>query len=172
MFQSLRIGTPLYVLHKNEPKVEQGEVIFVSNPVPQFGQTTFSAGIMTPQPMTVDVKIKSGEQTIELQKLPANMSIADYGNGMVVSESRDAILNEISALKNNSQRVIDGIEQHKEIVRKCDTLLEELNPQIRKEAERSREIEALSTRVGGLESSLGRIEELLTRSLDSKPKEK
>lgn len=168
MFQNLRIGTPLYVLYKNEPKVDHGEVIFVSNPVPQFGQTTFNAGIMAQQPMTVDVKIKSGEQTIELQKLPATMSIADYGNGMVVSESRDAILNEISVLKGNSQRVIDSVEQHKKVVQKCDALLEDLNPQIRQDAERSREIEALSSRVGGLESSIGRIEELLTRTLNNK----
>lgn len=168
MFQNIRIGTPLYVLYKNEPKVDQGEVIFVSNPVPQFGQTTFNAGIMAQQPMTVDVKIKSGEQTIELQKLPATMSIADYGNGMVVSESRDAILNEINVLKGNSQRVIDSVEQHKKVVRKCDALLEDLNPQIRQDAERSREIEALSSRVGGLESSIGRIEELLTRTLNNK----
>lgn len=168
MFQNLRIGTPLYVLYKNEPKVDHGEVIFVGNPVPQFGQTTFNAGIMAQQPMTVDVKIKSGEQTIELQKLPATMSIADYGNGMVVSESRDAILNEISVLKGNSQRVIDSVEQHKKVVQKCDALLEDLNPQIRQDAERSREIEALSSRVGGLESSIGRIEELLTRTLNNK----
>lgn len=172
MFQSLREGTPLYVLHKNEPKVEQGEVISVTPPVPQFGQTTFNAGIMAQQSMTVDVKIKSGEKTIELQKLPATMSIADYGNGLVVSENSDAILNEISVLKNNSQRVIDSVEQHKEMVRKCDALLEELNPQIRKEAERSREMEAISNRVGGLESSMKRIEEMLSRSLEHKTKEK
>ena len=100
------------------------------------------------------------------------MSIADYGNGLVVSENREAILNEISVLKNNSQRVIDSVDQHKELVRKCDELLEELNPQIRKEAERSREMESISKRVGGLESSMKRIEEMLSRSLEHKTKEK
>lgn len=158
----------MYVLHKNEPKIEQGEVIFVSNPVPQFGQTTFNAGIMAQQPMTVDVKIKSGEQTIELQKLPANMSIADYGNGMVVSENRDAIINEIGVLKNTSQKIIESIGYHKEMVKKCDSLLEELNPQIKQEAERNREIESLSKRVGNMESSMGRIEEMLSRALNTK----
>lgn len=168
MFQNLRAGTPLYVLHKKEPKIEQGEVIFVSNPVPQFGQTTFNAGIMAQQPMTVDVKIKNGDQTIELQKLPATLSIADYGNGMVVSENRDAIINEIGVLKNTSQKIIESIGYHKEMVKKCDLLLEELNPQIRQEAERSRELESISTRVSGLENSLERIEEMLARSLNTK----
>ena len=90
----------------------------------------------------------------------------------MVSDSRESMLNEIAVLKGNSQKILNSIDQHKEIVRKCDDLLGELNPQIRQEAERSKEIESLSARVGGLESSIGRIEALLTRTLDDKPKEK
>lgn len=173
MFQSLRVGTTLYVLHKNEPRIEQGEVVFVSNPVPQFGQT-FNAGMLTPPQMTVDVNIKveGKEKPIEIKQLPAAQTIADYGNGMVISESKEAISNEIAAVKANSIRVIESIDQHKGIIQKCDSLLEQLNPEIRKDAERSRELETLSSRVGGLESSLGRIEELLARTLNTKAKEK
>ena len=173
MFQSLRAGTTLYVLHKNEPRIEQGEVIFVSSPVPQFGQS-FNAGMLTPPSMTVDVNIKveGKDKPIEIKQLPAAQTIADYGNGMVISESREAISNEIAALKANSLRVIDSVEQHKDTVQKCDYMLEQLNPEIRKDAERSRELESLSSRVGGLESSIGRIEELLARTLEPKVKEK
>lgn len=169
MFQSLRIGTPLYVLHKNEPRLEIGEVTFVSNPTPQFGQT-YQMGNPMGQNFIVDVNIKveGKEKPIEIKQLPASQTIADYGNGMVISESREAILNEIGVLKSNSERVINSIEQHKEIVRKCDTLLAELNPQIRQEAERSREIENLSTRVVGLESSIADIKDMLVRTLETK----
>lgn len=143
----------------------------VSPPVPQFGQT-FSAGMPMPPQATVDVKIKSGEKTIELQKLPATLSIADYGNGLVVSETKEAILNEIEILKAASQKVIESIDYHKEMVTKCDELLVALNPQVRQEAERAKEMDELGKRVGGLEKSMERIEELLVRSLDGKPKEK
>ena len=175
MFQSLRIGTPLYVLHKNEPKLEVGEVIFVSQPVNQFGQTIYQQGIMNPAPATVDIKIKSNDKTIELQKLPANMSIADYGNGMVISESRDSIINELGVLRQNSERIIASIDQHKDIVSKCDALMQELNPQVKQDAERQKEMLALGERVGGLgervgglEKSMQNIEGLLTQILDSK----
>lgn len=169
MFQSLRTGTPLYVLHKNEPRLEIGEVTFVSNPTPQFGQT-YQMGTLMGQNMTVDVNIKveGKEKPIEIKQLPAMQTIADYGNGMVICESKDAVVNEISSLKSSSQRAIESIDQHREIMRKCDALLEELNPEIRKEAERSREIENLGARVGGLETSLGRIEKMLARALDTK----
>lgn len=145
--------------------------MFVSNPVPQYGQT-FNAGVSLQQPMTVDVKIKSGEQTIELQRLPANLSIADYGNGMVISESREAICQEVSLLKGNSEKVIESVERHKAIVQKCDELLQELNPQIRQEVERAKELDNLSKRVGGLESSIADIKGLLIQSLGTNTKEK
>lgn len=164
MFQSLRIGTPLYVLHKNELKVEQGTVTFVSQPTNQFGQVVYGAT----QPATVDINIQVGDKPIELKKIPATLSISDCGNNRVVSESRDAISNEIMMMKTNSQKVLDSIEQHKDIVRRCDEVLADLNPQIRQEAERSKEIEQLTQRVGGLEGALADIKGLLVRSLDDK----
>jgi len=164
MFQNLRVGTPLYVLHKNELKIETGEVTFVSQPVNQFNQVVFANS----QPATVDISMQVDGKPIELKKIPATLSISDCGNNRVVSESREAISTELSVMKANSQRVIDSMDQHKEIVRKCDELLQELNPQIKQEAERSKEIESLANRVGGLESSIGRIEQMLTRSLETK----
>ena len=164
MFQNLRVGTPLYVLHKNELKIETGEVTFVSQPVNQFNQVVFANS----QPATVDISMQVDGKPIELKKIPATLTISDCGNNRVVSESRETISTELSVMKANSQRVIDSMDQHKEIVRKCDELLQELNPQIKQEAERSKEIESLANRVGGLESSIGRIEQMLTRSLETK----
>lgn len=168
MFQSLRNGTPLYVLRKNEPKLEMGEVIFVSQPVNQFGQPVYGGT----QPATVDIKIQIADKQMDLQKLPATFTIADCGNGIVVSESRDAISNEINILRQNSQRILESIEQHKAIVQRCNELLAEINPQVKQEAERAKEIESLSQRVGGLENSLADIKGLLIQSLNGKTKEK
>ena len=168
MFQSLRIGTPLYVLRKNEPKLEIGEVTFVGQPVNQFNQPVYGGT----QPATVDVNIQIGDKPMNLQKLPAMLTIADCGNGIVVSESREAISNEINILRQNSQRILESIDQHQAIVQKCNELLAEINPQVKQEAERAKEIESLGNRVGGLENSLAEIKGLLIQSLNTKTKEK
>jgi len=170
MFQSLRIGTPLYVLHKNVPKLEVGEVTFVSNPAPQFG-TTYGAGYQMQQPTVVDVKIKCGEQAIELKQLPANQTIADYGNGMVISESKDGILTEIDTLRKNSMRVLESIDHHKELVKQCESFIAELNPQVKIEAERSQEIAGLKDEVNGLKDDMTDIKGMLTKLLNKKNKE-
>jgi hypothetical protein len=166
MFSNLRIGTPLYVLHKNEPQLEVGEVTFVSQPTPQFG-TTYNAGYPMPAPkMLVDVKIKSANGDVELQKLPAELSIADFGNGMVISESREAICNEVDTMRKASIRVIESVEQHKSIVDKCDALLAELNPQIKQEVERTKEFDSLKQEVGGLKDNLLELKDMLSKLLN------
>jgi hypothetical protein len=166
MFSNLRIGTPLYVLHKNEPQLEVGEVTFVSQPTPQFG-TTYNAGYPMPAPkMLVDVKIKSANGDVELQKLPAELSIADFGNGMVISESREAICNEVDTMRKASIRVIESVEQHKGIVDKCDALLAELNPQIKQEVERTKEFDSLKQEVGGLKENLLELKGMLSKLLN------
>jgi hypothetical protein len=165
MFSNLRIGTPLYVLHKNEPQLEIGEVTFVSQPTPQFG-TTYSGGYPMPSPkMLVDVKIKSSSGEVELQKLPADLTIADFGNGMVISESKDAILNEIDTLRKSSVRVIESVDMHKNIVEKCDGLLAELNPQIKQEMERTKEFDTLKEEVGGIKTDLVELKGMLSKLL-------
>lgn len=172
MFQSLRIGTPLYVLHKNEPKLEVGEVTFVSNPTPQFG-TTYGAGYQMQQPTVVDVKIKVAgqENPIEIKQLPATLSIADYGNGMVISESREGILTEIDTLRKNSLRVLDSLDQHKSIVKQCEAFIAELNPQVKIEAERTQEIAGLKDEVNGLKDDMTDIKGMLTKLLSKSQKE-
>jgi hypothetical protein len=166
MFSNLRIGTPLYVLHRNDPKLEVGEVIFVSQPTPQLG-TTYNAGYPMPTPkMLVDVKIKTANGDVELQKLPAELSIADFSNGMVISESKDAILNEVDVIRKNRVHIIESVEQHKCIVEKCDVLLAELNPQIRQEAERTKEFDSLKQEVGGLKGDLAELKGMLSKLLN------
>ena len=163
MFSNLRIGTPLYILHKQDPKLEIGEVTFVSQPSPQFG-ATYSAGYPMPAPkMLVDVKIKSSSgEVVDLQKLPADLSIADFGNGMVVSESRDAIYNEIEALRKTSQRVVESMDYHQSVVGKCTDLMAELNPQVKQEAE----FDSLKQEVSGIKGDLQELKGMLSKFLN------
>lgn len=155
MFSNLRSGAPLYVLHRNEPRVEVGEVMSVSQPTPQFS-ATYNNGMLTPPKMYVDVRIKVGEQTIDLQKLQSDMSVADC-NGMVVSETKDAIVNEVAALAKMSQSVLDSVDRHKDIVEKCGVLMEELNPDVKREAERAKEMNDLRSEVADLKGMLAQL---------------
>lgn len=151
----MRSGAPLYVLHRNEPRVEVGEVLNVSQPTPQFN-AAYNNGMLTPPKMYVDVRIKVGEQTIDLQKLQSDMSVADC-NGMVVSETKDAIINEVAALSKISQGVLDSVDHHQDVVSRCAALMEELNPDVKREAERTKEMNDLRAEVADLKGMLSQL---------------
>ncbi len=160
MFQTLRQGATVYILYKQEiPRIEYAEVLSVGIPIPQFNATSYQQnGQFLPAKNVVDLKVSVNGQTIDLQKLPADNEIADFGNnGMVVSTSKEAILTEISTLRNNSQRVIESIEKHKKNIEYCDKLIEDLNPEVKKEAARREEIDNLKNEISGLKEMLSQF---------------
>lgn len=163
MFSNLRQGTPLYVLHKSEPRLEIAEVISCSEMQPMYN-TAYQGGMLQPPKTFVDVKAKIDGQIVDFQKLPSELSIAD-SNGMVLSETKESIINEIYALSKLSKSVLDSVGHHQNVVERCEKLLEELNPEIRKEAERTKELNSLK-------EEMGNIKEMLSKLLNSKSKSK
>ncbi len=162
MFQSLRQGAPLFILYKNdEPRLEVGEVVSVGIPTPQFNANYQQSNQYMPAKNVIDIKVKINDQTIDLQKLPADNVIADFGNnGMVVATNKDSILSEIEAVRTNSQRIIDSVDKHKKNIDICTKLIEELNPALKQELERNKEIDTLKSEVSGMKTLLT---ELLTK---------
>ena len=161
----------MYVLYKNDLRVEEGEVQFPGTPVPQF-DTTFVAGSMQPQKMVVDLKVKIGDQILDLQKMPADMTIADFGtNGMVVSESREALLTEVQTIKKQSQTILDSRKYHEERLVKCDELIQTLNPAARHEAEQKQEIDTLKRQIADMGDDMTDIKGMLTKLLNKSKKE-
>lgn len=167
MFQNLRVGTPLYVLHKKEPLINIGEVISVSSPQPKY-DTTYRSGSWTPPKNFVDVQIKVNGQTIDLQQLPADVTIADFGNnGIVVSESRDAIINEIEVLRKNSSSALEDIDRHKHVVEECDIMIATLNPQIKQDAKREEELKIMRGEMKSMQEGMDEIKDMLARVLNT-----
>lgn len=161
MFQNLRKGQNVYVLYRNEPRIDIGEVESVGIPTPQLSAAPYQQYQSTMQKNCIDVKIKINDQVIDLQKLPAEGNIADFGtSGMVVSESKDAILQEVELMRTNSQKILDSVERHKANVEQCSRLIEELNPHLKQEAELRRQIAQLT-------SELGTVKKQLTEVLDN-----
>lgn len=155
MFQSLRGGSPFYMLHKNEPKLVIGEVVNTENLVPMLN-TTFQNGIISQPKNVIDVNVRVGEETMKFQKLPADLSIADFGTGIVVSDSRDAIINEVEAFRNASVRILGEVERHQKIVAECDMMLGQLNPHLATEARQSKEIESLKNEMADIKDMLSK----------------
>jgi hypothetical protein len=119
--------------------------------------------------MFVDVKVKIGEELLEFKQLNANMNIANSGN-VVVSDSKEAMSAEVEGLLRNSKQIIESIPYHEKVVSSCDVMLRELNPQFAKEKEQEEKIGMLEERMGNIDDKLNKMFDLLSDTLERKPK--
>ena len=145
-------GATLFILYKNDPKVEKGRVISLNTHVPQFNPSQPQAlfnGLVT------DLTVSVGGETIPFAGLPATASVANFPDkGIFVSEDQGMVVNEITAMRDNSQRIVDGYEAHKALRDKCDALLISLNPEKQKEAQNAKDVAELKGELADLKQML------------------
>ena len=157
MFQNLRTGAPLYVLDKNTPQVVIYEVVSVSPQRPKVNTTLQTT--WPPQPkMVVDITAKNESQSVTFKDVPAELTVADYGDtGVVMSENREAILSEIENFKSASQRALSEVERHRKNVELCDSMLMALNPKAKEEAERAKEFSTIKDEVAEIKKMMAEL---------------
>jgi len=164
MFQSVRPNSQLYILHKGDKLAL--DVGYVTNQpiakpkyqIPQaFGQT---------QETVVDIIVKVGDTTINLNSIPANLDIADsYSNGesIVVSTSREAMNAEILSIKQKSIDTLNSREFHNNRINECDTILGILNPEYAEKQTQKEEMNELKNQVSTLSAQVNRLVEALLK---------
>lgn len=172
MFQGLRQNGLFYILEKGDDlKLRVGQVVSVSNPQPKYGQ--FNTPTFGSQPeMTVDIRVKVDEETMDFKQLSANASIANSGN-VVVSDSKDAMSAEVEGLLRTSKAILESVPYHEKMLVSCDNVLRDLNPSFKKEKEQEEKIGALEEKMVGIEGTLNDMMSMLSNALgQSKSKKK
>lgn len=147
MFSNLRTNSQIYILHRDAtPYVEIGQVVSVSQPQPRYQVNNF----MAPQELVVDIVVNINGNNVTLQKLPANLDIADQGTaeaGVVITTSREAMNSEVDSLRQKSISILNSIDYHKKRVQDCELLLQRLNPEFAEQKQQKQEIDMLKTQV-------------------------
>lgn len=168
MFSAIRSGSSFYILEKSDdPKLKIGTVVSVSQPQPKFANTFIPNQQYSE--MVVDVVVKVGEEDFKFEKLPSNLSIANFGtNGIVVSESKEAMNAEVEGMLRNSKQIIESVPYHEKVISSCDAMLRELNPIFKKEKEQEEKIGLLEKKMNGMEGTLFDIRKLLNDALNNK----
>ena len=145
-FQNLRNSNQLFILHKDAvPTLEIGKVINVSIPIPKYG----NPNMYNPE-MTVDITADVNGTSTNFQKLPAQGEIADFGNNVVVSCNKEAMNSEVNAMKQKGLDIINSVELHKGIIKGCDEILQQLNPEIAEKQKQDLENRELRAEINSL----------------------
>ena len=143
MFSNLRANSQL----------EIGQVVSVSQPMPRYQVNNF----MSPQELVVDIVVNVNGNNITLQKLPANLDVADQGtaNGsLFISTTKESMNNEITLLRQKSLDILNSTDYHKKIIQDCEILLQRLNPEFAEQKQQKQEIDTLKTQMSELMSNM------------------
>ena len=126
MFSNLSKGSVLYGLDtKDGVKVFTASVDMVTLPYPRNTQTTFG---QIPE-MVVDIVVNVGGERKEFKRVPASNSIADFGpNTIVLSDTKDSLINYVKSLRQESKNIIDSYPRHQELIPQYDQVLQDLDP--------------------------------------------
>ena len=158
MLSGLRQGAPIYVLNKNQFKVSVGQVVSVTPYSPKPGEFLQSFNMGYPQPRFVDIAAVVDGGNVNFSRINGDASVADQGNdGVFISETREAVLTEISAMRSASERALEQVDMHRKVVAECDRLSMELNPELRREQEQSREIASLRNDLNEMKNMLASL---------------
>lgn len=158
MFSSAR---QLFILEKGENmKLSTGRVENITSPVPKY--TNNYQPLMQPE-MVVDISVRVNDESMLLQKIDASQSVTNCtcgGKQYIVSDSRDAITQEVEAIRSNAQSVIDSVPLNEKIVSSCEGILKELNPYYAKEQYQNERMDAMQKQINGIYDKLNGIDDL------------
>ncbi len=174
MFSALRQGNLFYILNKCDksngdlPSLKVGRVVSVEKPVSKYGNnyTNYTGIPQFGEEMVVDFSVVVDGENIDFKKLPANLSIADLGNGVIISESQEAMNAETEAMFSESSKAIDMVPYHQGVLDCRDAIRKILNPQYAKDREQEEKINALENKMGGIENTLQDMMGMLSKALN------
>lgn len=170
MLSALRPGTPVYVLYKNEPRFAVAKVSQVSNQYPNLGYQ--QQPLVPGNNLAVNIVIEVDGKMETYERIPLNSAIAEFPDkGVLISETRDGIINEVNAIKSASVTALQQVDMHKNVIASCDKLLFDLNPQLRKDQEQAEEIANLKQQLAGMSDQIAALTGMLSKSLGKKTKE-
>ena len=155
MFQTVRPNSPIYVLHKGDtPRLETGYVVNQPIPKPKY-QIPTNFGHQ--QELIVDLIVKVGDTTYNLNAIPAQLDISDsFSNGenLVISDSRDAMNSEVISQKQKSIDIINSKPYHEQLVAAYDKILTDFNPEMAEKQAQQQEITELRNQMNEIRSLL------------------
>lgn len=161
MFSALNQGSLVYILDKTDkPKFKIGQV---SNVVKQENQyQSYLGAAFQNVPLDIDITIDGSTQ--KYSSIPGNLSLVTYNNGKItISETKQGLQQEVETILQNSRQIVDNIDNYKQNIIECESILKELNPQFAKDKERDEKLVNLEERFNGVESKLDKLITLMDK---------
>lgn len=138
LFKDLKPNYQVFFFDKEKLIVTMGKVVSVS--VPRYMPTQTA--------MVVDVTIEADGIT-HTYSIPETSSLT-YANNLVLATSNESIVHEVQAMKTASEQHLAETDQHRKVVERCNTLLEEIDTTFAEKRKQDKRIEGIESEVKNL----------------------
>lgn len=154
LFKELKAGNYAYLINNDRERlaVEQVKVVSVSSP---YFDTQGAGAVQK----VIDLRI-AHEGKEETYKIPEILSTTQAGTTVLFAD-RDSFLNELEAMRNQSEDIIQSVEYHKQRKTTIEQALSEYNPTYKEKKD-------MEDRLGKIENAIAGIEQLLRKTSTSK----
>ncbi len=154
LFKELKAGNYAYLIQNDRERlaVEQAKVLSVGVPY-------FDAQGSNPVQKVIDFCISHNGKE-ETYKIPEILSTTQAGTTILFAD-RDSFLNELEAMRNQSEDIIQSVEYHRQRKTTIEQALAEYNPAYKEKKD-------MEDRLGKIENAIAGIEQLLRKSSTSK----
>lgn len=164
MFSALRQGSTVYIVEKTSEGLVYRTAQVNSVSSPQFNNANYLNGQFGG---TINITVNDNGNNRDFGQIPVNENIVRYNNGaVIVSESREAVINEVDNLVRNSESVLteENLTYHKNVVSSGKDVLAKLNPQFAKEQALDKEVKNLHGRVDAMDGKLDKLIALMSNA--------
>lgn len=115
------------------------------------------------QTRVVDLTVELTGET-KTYTVPESQNVAK-AMGITLSTSIDPIMNELNAIKNTSQDIINSVDAHRAKIEACESILEDINPAFKQTREQDRKIAGIENKVNDLTDSFEDLKKLIVERL-------
>lgn len=162
IFKDLKQGFPLYVLNVNTMDVGTGTVSRVAGPHITNDKRKLANGQLM---MVVDVSATMGNNTLnfELQENASN-TMSDDGQ-FLISPNQEDIANGIRMVKTRCEEYIRNEQHYKELIKKCDALLPQVDPLYRQSIDNEARFTGMQATIDKQAKDIAEMKDMLTKLL-------
>lgn len=164
MFSTVRVNSQIFILTKGQtPILEVGNVCEEPKlkPAP-YQSSQMPNPYQYPQPQIVELVVQTPNGRRTLQGLPSDKTAFDGNNGAIfVTEDKNLMLNELNVLRTQSENIVKGYEQNKELIGIYDGMIGTLNPEVAEKKQYEARISSLENQ---LQQTLDMMREMMSRN--------
>ena len=161
-FKELKQGYPLYVLNVNTMEVGTGTVTFVGQPHVTQDKQKIAKGQLQ---MVIDVTATFGNQSQTIELTDSLSSTMSNDGTLLITPNQEDIANGVRMVKTRCEEYIRNEQHYKELIKKCDALLPQVDPLYRQSIDNEARFTGMQATIDKQAKDIAEMKDMLTKLL-------